>query len=147
MVPFIGSPMSAIESNFHSIEAPDGQLYRLGALADRHSQHEPASRLIMLGQLANLPVELATGRCSLPATLADGYSKAQRRLSFEWSLPREVGDLLHCLRVLCIQAAQDGMNEDGDSLQLRQLATCYVRSCHDAALKLGHIAYVRQATV
>lgn len=138
--------MSAIESRFHSVEAPDAQLYRLGVLADRYFRHEPTSRLIMLGQLAKVPVELATGRCSLTAALADGYSKAQRRLSYEWSLPREVGDLLHCLRVLCIQAAQDGMNEDGDSLHLRQLATCYVRSCHDAALKLGRIAHVRQAT-
>lgn len=138
--------MPAIESNFHFVEAHDGQLYRLGMLAEKYFRDDPNTCLIKLRQLAELAAKLAAGRFGLTVTPADGFSDVLRRLRFECSLPREVGDLFHGLRVLCMRAAQDGMDEDDDSFHDRQLPACYVRTSHDAALKLGHLNYVRQAT-
>jgi type I restriction enzyme R subunit len=133
--------MPAIESNFHFVEAHDGQLYRLGMLAEKYFSDDPNTCLIKLRQLAELAAKLAAGRFGLTVTPADGFSDVLRRLRFECSLPREVGDLFHGLRVVGNQAAHDGMDGHGDALHAlklaRQLAAWYVRTFHDAALKLG----------
>jgi hypothetical protein len=133
--------MPATISNFEFIAPFEGQLHRLGLLAERYFTDDPNTCLIKLRQLAELTAKFSAGRLGLNVTETAGFSDILRGLRFECSLPREVGDLFHGLRLAGNQAAHDGKDSREDALRslklARQLSGWYVRTFYDAKLQLG----------
>lgn len=133
--------MVAAQSNFQFLETSEGQVFRLGQLAERYFVDDPNTCLLKLRQMAEATAKLTAGRFGLSVVPSDSFSEVLRRLRLECSLPREVGDLFHGLRVVGNQAAHEGHGAHGDALHAlklaRQLAAWYVRTFHDATLRLG----------
>lgn len=127
--------MVTVQSNFEFLEEFEGQAFRLGQLAERYFADEPNTCLLKLRQLAETTAKLTAGRFGLAISSTDSFSNVLRKLRHECSLPREVGDLFHGLRVVGNQAAHEGHGAHSDALHAlklaRQLAAWYVRTFHD----------------
>lgn len=128
-------------SNFAFLHQLEPQAYRLGALAERYFTDDPNTCLIKLRQLSELIALLAGSRFGLEVSPSDNLADLLRRLKFECSLPREVGDLFHSLRIAGNEAAHGGADDHAgalNSLKLaRQLSIWYFRTFHRPAEKLG----------
>lgn len=128
-------------SNFSFLKKLEPQAYRLGALAERYFADDPNTCLIKLRQLSELIAQLTGSRFGLEVSPSDSLADLLRRLKFECSLPREVGDLFHSLRIAGNEAAHGGADDHAgalNSLKLaRQLSIWYFRTFHRPAEKLG----------
>jgi type I restriction enzyme R subunit len=128
-------------SNFQFLEKVEPQLYRLGALAETYFSDDPNTCLIKLRQLSELTAQLTASRFGLEVSPNDSLADVLRRLRFECSLPREVGDLFHSLRIAGNQAAHGAADDHSgalNSLKLaRQLSIWYFRTFHRPAEKFG----------
>lgn len=97
--------------------------------------------MIKLRQLAEVSARLTSNRFDMTLRADETFSEILRRLRYECSLPREVSDIFHGLRVAGNQAAHEVRDSHADALRAlklaRQLAAWYFRAFHDAALKLG----------
>lgn len=85
-------------SNFSHLQSHDGQLVRLGLLAERYFAEDPNTCLIKLRQLAEALAQLAASRVGLYADTAESQRDLLRRLRDHGILPREVADLFHEVR-------------------------------------------------
>ncbi len=90
------SPGSA--SNFSHLQSHDGQLVRLGLLAERYFAEDPNTCLLKLRQLAEALAQLAASRVGLFIGTAENQVDLLRRLRDHGILPREVADLFHEVR-------------------------------------------------
>lgn len=99
-------------SNFAFLQKVEPQVYRLGLLAERYFVEDPNTCQIKLRQLSELTAQLTASRFGLVVEPSDNFADLLRRLKFECSLPREVGELFHSLRIAGNQAAH-GSAEPG----------------------------------
>ena len=91
--------MQGGNSNFAFLQTREPQLFRLGLLAERYFVEDPNTCHIKLRQFSELMAQLTASRFSLNVETSDAHAELLRRLKFECSLPREVGDLFHALRI------------------------------------------------
>ncbi|MEG8023342.1 hypothetical protein QP162_00630 [Sphingomonas aurantiaca] len=99
----------------------------MGLLAERYFVEDPNTCQIKLRQLSELTAQLTASRCGLVIAPADNFADILRRLKFECSLPREVGELFHALRISGNQAAHGIADDHSDALTGLKLA----RQAHD----------------
>lgn len=128
-------------SNFAFLQKLEPHVYRLGLLAERYFAEDPNTCLIKLRQLSELTAQLTASRYGLEVFPSDNLADILRRLKFECSLPGEVGDLFHSLRVAGNQAAHGSADDHVGALNglklARQLAIWYSRTFHNPADKFG----------
>jgi type I restriction enzyme, R subunit len=128
-------------SNFAFLQKLEPQVYRLGLLAERYFAEDPNTCLIKLRQLSELTAQLTASRYGLEVFPSDNLADILRRLKFECSLPGEVGDLFHSLRIAGNQAAHGSADDHAGALNglklARQLAIWYSRTFHNPADKFG----------
>lgn len=133
--------MSRGDSNFAFLQEHESQLFRLGALAERYFVDDPNTCQIKLRQLSELAAQLTASRFGLVIEPTDNFADTLRRLKFECSLPREVGELFHALRISGNQAAHGNTADHASALTglklARQLAIWYSRTFHNPAGKFG----------
>lgn len=91
--------MSVGSANFDFLAPHDGQLVRLGALAERFFRVDPNTCIIKLRQFAELLAQLTAVKAGLYTSSEESQADLLRRLAFERVLPREVADLFHQLRI------------------------------------------------
>lgn len=131
-------------SNFAFLQKLEPQFYRLGQLAERYFAEDPNTCLIKLRQLSELAAQLTASRYGLEVFPSDNLADILRRLKFECSLPGEVGDLFHYLRIAGNQAAHGSADDHAGPLNglklARQLAIWYSRTFHNPADKFGPFA-------
>lgn len=129
------------DSNFTFLQKLEPQVYRLGLLAERYFVEDPNTCQIKLRQLSELTAQLTASRYGLVIAPADNFSDILRRLKFECSLPREVGELFHALRISGNQAAHGIADDHSGALTglklARQLTIWYSRTFHNPADKYG----------
>lgn len=128
-------------SNFAFLQKLEPQVYRLGLLAERYFAEDPNTCLIKLRQLSELTAQLTASRYGLEVFASDNLADILRRLKFECSLPGQVGDLFHSLRIAGNQAAHGGADDHAGALNglklARQLAIWYSRTFLNPADKFG----------
>lgn len=128
-------------SNFAFLQKIEPQVYRLGLLAERSFAEDPNTCLIKLRQLSEMTAQLTASRYGLEVFPSDNLADILRRLRFECSLPGEVGDLFHSLRIAGNQAAHGSADDHAGALNglklARQLAIWYSRTFHNPAEKFG----------
>ena len=128
-------------SNFTFLQKLEPQVYRLGLLAERYFVEDPNTCQIKLRQLSELTAQLTASRYGLAIAPADKFADLLRRLKFECSLPREVGELFHALRISGNQAAHGIADDHSGALTglklARQLTIWYSRTFHNPADKFG----------
>lgn len=133
--------MQGGNSNFVFLRAREPQLFRLGFLAERYFVEDPNTCHIKLRQFSELTAQLTASRFGLNVETSDPHAELLRRLKFECSLPREVGDLFHALRISGNQAAHEISGDHASALTGlklgRQLAIWYFRTFYDPNEKLG----------
>ena len=128
-------------SNFTFLQTLEPQVYRLGLLAERYFVDDPNTCQIKLRQLSELTAQLTASRFGLVIQPSDNLAEILRRLKFEGSLPREVGELFHALRIAGNHAAHGNAEDHASALTglklARQLTIWYVRTFYDPAGKFG----------
>lgn len=128
-------------SNFAFLQELEPQVYRLGVLAERYFVEDPNTCQIKLRQLSELTAQLTASRFGLVIQPADNFADILRRLKFECSLPREVGELFHSLRIAGNQAAHGNADDHASALTglklARQLTIWYSRTFHNLTDKFG----------
>jgi type I restriction enzyme R subunit len=128
-------------SNFLFLQRSEPQLYRLGLLAERYFVEDPNTCQIKLRQLSELTTQLTASRFGLVIEPSDNFADVLRRLKFECSLPREVGELFHSLRVAGNHAAHGSADDHASALTglklARQLTIWYLRTFYNPADKFG----------
>lgn len=133
--------MEGANSNFAFLKSVEPQLYRLGFLAERYFVDDPNTCHIKLRQLSELTAQLTASRFGLTVNTLDSHADLLRRLKFECSLPREVGELFHALRISGNQAAHEISGDYSSaltSLKLgRQLTIWFARTFYDPKQKIG----------
>ncbi|MEO6216601.1 MAG: type I restriction-modification system endonuclease [Sphingomonas sp.] len=133
--------MSGGRSNFDFLQKVEPQVYRLGYLAERYFVEDPNTCQIKLRQLSELTAQLTASRFGLRVEPSDNFADILRRLKFECSLPREVGELFHALRISGNQAAHANADDYASALTglklARQLAIWYSRTFYNPAGKFG----------
>lgn len=97
--------MGAGSANFDFLAPHDGQLVRLGALAERFFRMDPNTCLIKLRQFGELLAQLTAAKSGLYASTEEPQADLLRRLAYERVLPKEIGDLFHQLRIVGNKAA------------------------------------------
>lgn len=129
------------DSNFTFLQKLEPQVFRLGLLAERYFVDDPNTCQIKLRQLSELTAQLTASRYGLAIAPADNFADILRRLKFECSLPREVGELFHALRISGNQAAHGIADDHSGALTglklARQLTVWYSRTFHNPADKYG----------
>ena len=129
------------DSNFAFLQKLEPQVYRLGLLAERYFVEDPNTCQIKLRQLSELTAQLTASRYGLAIEPADNFADILRRLKFECSLPREVGELFHALRISGNQAAHGIADDHSGALTglklARQLTIWYSRTFHNPTDKFG----------
>ena len=103
--------MAGGNSNFAFLQTLEPQLYRLGQLAERYFVDDPNTCQIKLRQLSELTAQLTASRFSLVVEPSDNFADILRRLKFERSLPPEVGELFHALRISGNHAAHSNADD------------------------------------
>ena len=133
--------MAGGSSNFAFLQTVEPQAYRLGFLAERYFSDDPNTCQIKLRQLSELIAQLTASRFGLVIETSDNFADILRRLKFECSLPREVGELFHSLRIAGNQAAHGGADDHANALTglklARQLAIWYSRTFRNPTDKFG----------
>lgn len=128
-------------SNFSFLESSEPQLHRLGVLAERYFSEDPNTCNIKLRQFSELTAQLTASRFGLNIGSTDSLAEILRRLRYECSLPKEVGDLFHALRISGNHAAHQNSDDFASALSGlklgRQLAIWFFRTFHDAGQKFG----------
>jgi type I restriction enzyme R subunit len=123
------------DSNFAALRKLEPQVYRLGLLAERYFVEDPNTCQIKLRQLSELTAQLTASRFGLVIDPADNFADVLRRLKFECSLPREVGELFHSLRIAGNHAAHGATDDHASALTglklARQLAIWYSRTFYE----------------
>ena len=129
------------KSNFSFLQKLEPQVYRLGVLAERYFVEDPNTCQIKLRQLSELTAQLTASRFGLEIQPNDKFADILRRLKFECSLPREVGELFHSLRISGNEAAHGSVNDYAGALLglklARQLTIWYSRTFHNVSDKYG----------
>ena len=133
--------MAGGNSNFAFLQTLEPQVCRLGLLAERYFVEDPNTCQIKLRQLSELTAQLTASRFGLTVMPSDNFADILRRLKFECSMPREVGELFHSLRVSGNQAAHRNADDHASALTglklARQLAIWYSRTFYNPAEKFG----------
>ena len=133
--------MAGGNSNFAFLQTLEPQVYRLGLLAERYFVEDPNTCQIKLRQLSELTAQLTASRFGLTVMPSDNFADILRRLKFECSLPREVGELFHSLRISGNQAAHGNADDHASALTglklARQLTIWYSRTFYNPAEKFG----------
>ena len=133
--------MGGGNSNFACLQTLEPQVYRLGLLAERYFVEDPNTCQIKLRQLSELTAQLTASRFGLVVEPSDNFADILRRLKFECSLPREVGELFHALRISGNQAAHGSADDHASALTglklARQLTIWYSRTFYNPADKFG----------
>lgn len=133
--------MAGGSSNFAFLQTVEPQAYRLGFLAERYFSDDPNTCQIKLRQFSELIAQLTASRFGLVIETSDNFADILRRLKFECSLPREVGELFHSLRIAGNQAAHGGADNHANALTglklARQLAIWYSRTFRNPTDKFG----------
>ena len=133
--------MAGGNSNFVFLQTLEPQVYRLGLLAERYFVEDPNTCQIKLRQLSELIAQLTASRFGLVVEPSDNFADILRRLKFECSLPREVGELFHSLRISGNQAAHGNADDHASALSglklARQLTIWYSRTFYNPADKFG----------
>lgn len=133
--------MDGSATNFGFLNRREPQLYRLGSLAERYFADDPNTCHIKLRQFSELLCQLTAARFGIEATVGEAHADLLRRLKFDRTLPREVGDLFHALRVSGNRAAHEHSGDHASALTslkvARQLAIWFVRTFYDPALAAG----------
>jgi type I restriction enzyme R subunit len=80
-------------SNFAHLEQHDGQLLRLGMLAEKYFADDPNTCLLKLRQLAEVLAQLLASKSGLLPDQAENQFELLRRLQDQGILPREVAEL------------------------------------------------------
>lgn len=116
-------------------------MHRLGVLAERYFSEDPNTCNIKLRQFSELTAQLTASRFGLTIGSTDSLAEILRRLRYECSLPKEVGDLFHALRISGNHAAHQNSDDFASALSGlklgRQLAIWFSRTFHDAGQKFG----------
>lgn len=133
--------MAGGNSNFAFLQTLEPQVYRLGLLAERYFVEDPNTCQIKLRQLSELTAQLTASRFGLTVMPSDNFADILRRLKFECSMPREVGELFHSLRISGKQAAHGNADDHASALTglklARQLTIWYSRTFYNPAEKFG----------
>ena len=133
--------MAGENSNFAFLQTLEPQVYRLGNLAERYFAQDPNTCQIKLRQLSEFTAQLTASRFGLIVEPSDSFADILRRLKFECSLPREVGELFHSLRISGNQAAHENTDDYAGALTglklARQLAIWYSRTFYNPTDKFG----------
>jgi len=108
------------DSNFWFLELHDERLARLGRLAERYFQDDPATSIVKLRQLAELLSRITAARHALYE--GGTFDETLRRLRLERVLPRGVADLFHAVRKLGNAAVHDAKGTHRDALTALKLA-------------------------
>ena len=87
------SPDSPSRTNFGHLEPHDGQLVRLGMLAERYFADDPNTALLKLRQLAELLTQLVAAKVGLYTSREEAQYDLLRRLQDQGILPREIAQL------------------------------------------------------
>lgn len=133
--------MAGDNSNFAVLERIEPQAFRLGLLAERYFTEDPNTCQVKLRQLSELIAQLSASRFGLTVEVSESFSETLRRLKIECSLPRDVGDIFHSLRMSGNRAAHNHVDDHSDALTglklARQLAIWYARTFFEASGKFG----------
>jgi type I restriction enzyme R subunit len=133
--------MSAGSANFDFLAPHDGQLVRLGALAERFFRVDPNTSIIKLRQFAELLAQLTAAKTGLYTSIQEPQADLLRRLAFERVLPREVADLFHQLRIAGNKAAHAREGDYSQALTglkiARQLGVWFHRTFFDPGFAPG----------
>jgi type I restriction enzyme R subunit len=133
--------MKSNDSNFGFLQPHEPQLYRLGTLAERYFSEDPNTCTIKLRQFSELLAQFTASRFGLPIAQSDHLADLLRLLKIECSLPKQVLEILHSLRVAGNQAAHQNTDDHSSALSglklARQLAIWYFRTFHKPSGSFG----------
>src|SRR5215207_4337663 len=91
--------MSTIpRSNFAHLHEYDGQLMRLGVLAEKYFTNDPVACLLNLQEFSTLLAQLLAARVGLLAAIDESFYDLLRRLEEQGYLPREIAQLFIDIR-------------------------------------------------
>lgn len=109
-------------SNFHFLSSHDGQLARLGGLAERYFHDDAPGSLLKLRQLAEfIAKEVAARNALLPASSVS-FDDVLRTLKVRAVLPHEVADLFYHLKRLGNRAAHENAGTPAEALTALKIA-------------------------
>jgi type I restriction enzyme R subunit len=133
--------MQPVSANFDFLGKHDGQLVRLGVLAERYFKDDPNTCLIKLRQFGEVLAQLTAAKSGLFSSPEEPQSELLRRLKFEGMLPEQAADLFHQVRIVGNRAthAQSGNHAEAlTTLKLaRQLGLWFHRTFSNPAFSPG----------
>ena len=94
---------TVIYSNFDMLCACEGQLWRLGALAERYFAEDPNTSLLKLRQFSELLAQSLAARTGFYVDQEESQYELIRRLQNEAVLPREIKQIFDQVRVTAMQ--------------------------------------------
>jgi type I restriction enzyme, R subunit len=103
-------------SNFSHLADVDGQLVRLGELAERLFHVDPPSRIGKTRSFAELLAKEVAARGGLQFDAQTTFEELLRRLRDDGPLPRDVGELFHFIRRVGNAAIHENVGTLGDAL-------------------------------
>ena len=132
---------NSIRSNFDMLHAYEGQLWRLGALAERYFAEDPNTSLLKLRQLSELLAQSLAARTGFYVNQEESQYELIRRLQNEGVLPREIKQIFDQVRVTGNAANHALQGDHAAALAtLRlcwQLCLWFHRTFKDAVYKSG----------
>ncbi|MBF0394995.1 MAG: DEAD/DEAH box helicase family protein, partial [Alphaproteobacteria bacterium] len=97
----------AVSANFGFLAPHDGQLDRLGALAERFFSEDASTSILKIRQFGEVLAQLTAARLGMWGSPEENQNDLLRRLRDRGALSREVLDLFHLIRKAGNQAAHD----------------------------------------
>ena len=108
--------------NFEFLRVHDGQLVRLGALAERYFKDDPNTSLLKIRQFGEVLAQLTAARAGLLATTDEAQTDLLRRLKLERVLPEQAATLFHQIRIAGNQATHAHTGSHAEALAALKFA-------------------------